>query len=357
MNTKKFAGIDYFRFAAAFMVIAIHISPFTIWNKDIDYLLTYCLGRVAVPFFLMTTGYFVLAPYILSDFQKQHSVRKYLTKNIGLYFAATIFYLPLSLYSGNMPHSIAQLLKQLFFDGTFYHLWYFPAAIIGCILLIFLIKKSLRIAVIFSIIAYVIGLFGDSYYGIVKDVPFLGSLYDGIFHISSYTRNGIFFAPVFILMGVLLANCNSSADGCPVTANSKFHCLTHIQKLGFVVSLLLMLLEGFLTYTLKLQKHNSMYFFLIPTMYFLFQLLLKIPGKAPAWLRNGSMLLYIIHPAVIVLIRGIAKVTKSTKLLIDNTFVQYLSVCVLSIIIVFFIILVFGRRKERCIKQEEHGLN
>ncbi|MBD5089439.1 MAG: acyltransferase family protein [Clostridiales bacterium] len=344
MNTKKFAGIDYFRFAAAFMVIAIHISPFTIWNKDIDYLLTYCLGRVAVPFFLMTTGYFVLAPYILSDFQKQHSVRKYLTKNIGLYFAATIFYLPLSLYSRNMPHSIAELLKQLFFDGTFYHLWYFPAAIIGCILLIFLIKKSLRIAVIFSIIAYVIGLFGDSYYGIVKDVPFLGSLYDGIFHISSYTRNGIFFAPVFILMGVLLNN-------------SKFHCSTHILKLGFVVSLVLMLLEGFLTYTLKLQKHNSMYFLLIPTMYFLFQLLLKIPGKAPAWLRNDSMLLYIIHPAVIVLIRGIAKVTKSTKLLIDNTFVQYLSVCLLSLIIVYFITLVFGRRKERCIKREEHGLS
>lgn len=344
MNTKKFAGIDYFRFVAAFMVIAIHISPFAIWNKDIDFLLTYCLGRVAVPFFLMTTGYFVLAPYILSDFQQHHSVHKYIKKNIGLYFAATILYIPLSLYSGNLPHSITELLKQLFFDGTFYHLWYFPAAIMGCILLIFLIKKSIKTAFIFSIIAYIVGLFGDSYYGIIKDVPFLGTLYDGIFHISSYTRNGIFFAPVFILLGMLLAN-------------PQFHCSTYLCKLGFVISLLFMFLEGFLTYRLNLQKHNSMYFLLVPTMYFLFQLLLKIPGKAPAWLRNGSMILYMIHPAVIVLVRGIAKVTKSTKLLIDNTFMQYLTVCVLSLVIIFVLEFFFGRRNRKCIKKEEHGLN
>lgn len=324
MNTKKFAGIDYFRVVAAFMVIAIHISPFTVWNNNIDYLLTYCLGRVAVPFFFMTTGYFILAPYLLSDFKKQHSIHKYLRKNIGLYFAATIFYLPLSLYSGNMPHNMTELLKQIFFDGTFYHLWYFPAAIIGCILLIFLLKKSIKVATIFSIIAYIIGLFGDSHYGIVKDTPFLGTLYDGICQISSFTRNGIFFAPIFILLGMLLAN-------------PQFHCSIYSCKLGFVISLLLMFFEGFLTYSLKLQKHNSMYFLLIPTMYFLFQLLLNISGKAPLWLRNGSMLLYIIHPAVIVLVRGIAKVTKSTKLLINNTFVQYLSVCLLSLIIVFFI--------------------
>lgn len=345
MNTKKFAGIDYFRFVAAFMVIAIHISPFAIWNKDVDYLLTYCLGRIAVPFFLMTTGYFVLAPFVKTNFPKKHSIHKYITKNTILYLSATLFYIPLAIYSGNLPHSIGEFLKQLFFDGTFYHLWYFPAAIIGCILLIFLIKKSIGTAVIFSVIAYVIGLFGDSYYGIVKDVPFLGSLYDGIFHISSYTRNGIFFTPIFILLGVLLAN-------------PQFHCSKYLCKWGFVISLLLMFLEGFLTYSLGLQKHNSMYFLLIPTMYFLFQLLLCFPQQqVPIWLRNGSMLLYIIHPAVIVVVRGIAKITKSTKLLIDNTFIQYLTVCALSLIIVFSIQFFLGRRQGTCIKKEDHGLN
>ena len=44
-----------------------------------------------------------------------------------------------------------------------------------------------------------IGVFGDSYYGLIENVPLLRSLYTGIFYISSYTRNGIFFAPIYIV--------------------------------------------------------------------------------------------------------------------------------------------------------------
>ena len=66
MRNKTFAGIDYFRLIAAFMVIAIHTSPLSVRNEGIDFLITYCVGRIAVPFFFMTTGYFVLAPYVLA---------------------------------------------------------------------------------------------------------------------------------------------------------------------------------------------------------------------------------------------------------------------------------------------------
>lgn len=323
-KNKNLAGIDYFRLIAALFVIAIHIGPLESYNHDLDYLFTYCLGRIAVPFFLMVTGYFVIAPYILSGFRKKHTLKKYLLKNTGLYLCATIFYLPLALYADNAPKSIPEAIKNFFFDGTFYHLWYFPAVIIGCILLVFFLKKSFRAAIFFSMTAYTVGLLGDSYYGLIKDIPFLQSLYEGIFTISSYTRNGIFFAPVFLLFGVLAAESDVSFPKC-------------FLQLGFFVSLLFMLLEGFLTYSLKLQRHNSMYLFLLPTMYFLFRLLLMIPGKAPAWFRSGSTWIYIIHPAVIVLLRGIAKATKLTELLIKNTLIQYLSVCLLSIGITWMI--------------------
>ncbi len=33
MRNKTFAGIDYFRLIAAFMVIAIHTSPLSVWNE------------------------------------------------------------------------------------------------------------------------------------------------------------------------------------------------------------------------------------------------------------------------------------------------------------------------------------
>ena len=118
---KNFAGIDYFRFTAAFMVIAIHVAPFSSWNETLDFLVTYCLARVAVPFFFMVTGYFVLAPYLSSNFRKKNALRRFFVKNTTLYLGVSLLYLPVILYSGKLPKNILVFLKQLFFDGTFYH--------------------------------------------------------------------------------------------------------------------------------------------------------------------------------------------------------------------------------------------
>ena len=74
-----------------------------------------------------------------------------------------------------------------------------------------------------------------------------------------------------------------------------------------------------------------MYVWLVPVMFFLFQLLMWFQGKAPAFARKGSLVLYVIHPAVIVVLRGIAEWLGLTKLLIANTFVQYISVSGVSL--------------------------
>ena len=60
------------------------------------------------------------------------------------------------------------------------------------------------LAVVFAL--YVVGVLGDSYYNLIAEVPVLKTVYEGMFQISSYTRNGIFFAPAFLWMGVVLAN-------------------------------------------------------------------------------------------------------------------------------------------------------
>lgn len=57
-------GLDKFRLAGALLVVAIHTSPLTCISAEADFFLTRILARVAVPFFLMVTGQFVL-PRIL----------------------------------------------------------------------------------------------------------------------------------------------------------------------------------------------------------------------------------------------------------------------------------------------------
>lgn len=342
MQDKNYPGVDFFRIPAAFLVVAIHIAPFSNWIPVLDVLFTYTIGRIAVPFFLMTTGFFVLAPYVRSKGRKRKRFLFYLRHNLFLYLAATVFYLPVNWYAGNLPHNGLSILKDLFFDGTFYHLWYFPAAILGCLLVVWLAKISMRVACIYSIIAYLIGLAGDSYYGLVQSVPFLKAFYDVLFSFSSYTRNGIFFAPIFLFLGMVLAN--------PRNRCSKAAC-----KWGLVCSIPLLLLEGYLTDLLHLQKHNSMYLFLLSTMYFLFQSLLRIRGQAPHWFREGSTLLYLIHPAVIVIVRGLAKITGVTKIFIDNPLVLYGTVCLLSAALIAAFLFYKERRKNLWIQREEHG--
>ena len=144
---RNYGAIDNFRLVAALLIVAIHTAPLESLNSTADFLVTYCMGRVAVPFFLMVTGFFVLAPYQRfvghSSYQSENAIlktKKFLKKTIALYAIATLLYIPIKIYAKQLSNEVGVWLKEIFFDGTFYHLWYLPAVIIGCLLLMGLIK-------------------------------------------------------------------------------------------------------------------------------------------------------------------------------------------------------------------------
>lgn len=342
MEKTQYRGIDLFRMAAALMVTAIHIAPFSVWSAQADFLITYCTFRIAVPFFFMVTGYFVIGPYIADHGRDKTRLKNYYRKSIFLYLGATLLYLPVNIYSGNLPHNFLECLKAVFFDGTFYHLWYFPAVMIGGLLLLALSRLPVKYTAWILAIVYCFGVLGNSWYGLAKEFPLLSSLYDKIFMISSYTRNGVFFAPLFIFLGAIAHKQRVSKRLC---------------RYGFVLSLLFMLAEGYVTYIGGVQKHNSMYFFLPFVMFFLFQLLLDIPGKSLERLRGCSTWIYVIHPAAIIFLRGAAKFTGQTKWWIDNSFIEYLLVCLISLFIALIFQLFLERGKRKCIKKAGHGSN
>lgn len=341
---KNYAAIDNFRLVAALLIVAIHTAPLDSLSNTADFFVTYCFGRIGVPFFLMVTGFFVLAPYQrkagkicsignpyrLKEFKSsaregKSNIGKFLRKTTVLYVVSTLLYLPLKIYSDNVSDSVGGWLKEIFFDGTFYHLWYLPAVILGCLLLIALLKICTPMMVSGIVfVLYVAGVFGDSYYFLISKIPFIKTVYEGIFEISSYTRNGIFFAPLFLWMGVVIAN-------------GKVRISKEQAGLGFVISLVLMLSEGFLSFHFHWQKHNSMYFLLVPVMFFLFEWLLSIKGREIKLARDMSMYIYILHPLCIVLVRGAAGVLKMTKLFVEQSLIHYLAVVAVSVLLSFAI--------------------
>lgn len=356
-----YGGLDSFRIAAAFLVVAIHTSPLGSLSPEGDFFLTRILARVAVPFFFLVTGHFVLG-----EFQNDSAggvpfsrIKKYLRKVAGLYALSILLYIPVGLYAGHYRHlGPLDMLRLLVFDGTFYHLWYFPACMLG-VVLVWLLCQRLSLGAVSGIatVLYVLGLFGDSYYGLIAPLPVVSGLYDGLFHIFTYTRNGLFFAPLFLVMGIYCSRDFSTQKSHKRKAtaslmrkpqNSRRGNLTFLIT-GLLLSLALLTAEGFLLKYYDLQRHDSMYFFLVPCMYFLYRLLLSLKLKPKVWLRRVSTGIYILHPAIIVGIRGAARAFGLTRLLVDSSLIHFVTVCLVSLAAsVFLAIAADYTRKKPC---------
>lgn len=317
-ETKQLGGLDRFRILAALLVIAIHTSPLSSFSEGADFVLTRVAARTAVPFFLMVTGYFLLPPFLFDRAKDLRPLLRFFQKSLALYGIAVAVYLPVNLYAGQLRGAgIFDLLRLLIFDGTLYHLWYFPASMLG-VLLVFLLSRKLPFPVIFALTLalYGFGLLGDSYFGLFSGFRAFRALYDAMFHVFSYTRNGIFYAPVFLMMGAGMTR---------LRPRGRLFSLT-----GFILSLAAMTAEGLILHSLDVQRHDSMYLALPPCMLFLFQLLLSVERRPSKSLRTVSTWMYLSHPLFIILIRGAAKLVHLEHIFVGNSIVHYSCVCLLS---------------------------
>ena len=318
---KQYGGLDAFKLIAALLIICIHTSPLAAFSANADFFLTRIVARIAVPFFLMVSGFFILPQYLFERSRDTRPLMRFLEKAALLYALAIVIYLPVNFYAGQFKGLDAvDLIRMILFDGTFYHLWYLPAVIFG-VMILFLLSRKLPFQAVMSIslLLYGIGLMGDSYFGAISGVPVLSTVYDAMFHAFSYTRNGLFYAPVFLAMGAWFGHSTRT-------------CSVKMSTAGFALSMVLMTVEGFSLHHLGWQRHDSMYLALLPCMYFLYQLVMAWDRKPGPFLRTISTWIYLIHPLSIVVVRGAAKVTGLVDVLVQNSLIHYLAVSVLSVL-------------------------
>ena len=300
MKEKSYPGIDVFRIVAAVMIIAIHTYPLASYGENADYYFTHVLCRIAVPFFFTASGFFL---FRMGTYDGKIRTQ-FLKKMAGLYLFAIILYLPVNIYTGffKTKNLFPEMMKDLIFDGTFYHLWYLPAAILGACIAWQCIKRVGTVGAIYvAAILYLIGLFGDSYYGIAEKLPILNALYSNLFTIFDYTRNGILFAPIFFVLGSALRQ-------------KKPQIPRKYAIMAFGISLVFLLGEGLLLRRYDLQRHDSMYLMLIPCVYFLFCILKTIRGKRLKICAEISLLVYIFHPLAILIVRMLGRLTGAENL-------------------------------------------
>ena len=302
LKAKKFPALDDFRLLAVILVVANHTRSA---DGEFLWLLT-VLRRVSVPFFIMVSGYFLARG-------NWRSTGKFLTKTAMLYGVGVLLYLPLNYYAGQLS---PDFFRRVIFDGSFYHLWYLPALLLGTPIAYYLSRFKPQAAIPIAGALYLIGLGGESYYGLVSNIPILSTFYNGIFQVFDYTRNGLFYVPLFLLLGA---------------AGIVFSRRTSV--IGLLCSLAALIVEALLLHWSGIQRHDSMYFFFPFLMIFLFSLLLEANQGERRSLRQLTTVVYLIHPWCLVLVRGAAKVIGLTGLLVENTVVLFILVLVSSFLL------------------------
>lgn len=252
VKKSNYNSIDAFKFLCAFLVFAIHIQPFSPeLFEHADYLNILSqkyICRLAVPFYFTASGFFLFKKTNISELDFS-LVSKYCFRIMCLFGIWSI----------------------ILCSGSVGHLWYLKSLIVATIIvgLLFKYKVKLKYVAVISVVLYIIGLMGDSYYQVIKTagennfLGFMVSQYDVLF---GKTRNGLFMGVIFVLIGAAFSQ-------------NKI-CLKPIHAvLGFFISMCLLLAEVYVVHHYKLSKSTNMYIFLVPATIYIFDILLKIKLK------------------------------------------------------------------------------
>ncbi|XUB58632.1 hypothetical protein IGJ02_002923 [Enterococcus sp. DIV0724b] len=201
LSTK---GIDLVKYAAAILVICFHCES-VFQDPAIGHLFKNVLCRVAVPYFLISTSYFVKR----GQNQSSDYIKQYIKSLAKSYLFWSLIYLPVGFTWIQQNYSLSPMLYPvalvagLFYTGTYYHLWYIPAAIFGIICVQWLLKKT-GYVVLFSL-ALLMYAFGslETYYAYIGNEQ-LKVFFDQYMGVFVTTRNGLFFALIFVVIGFFL---------------------------------------------------------------------------------------------------------------------------------------------------------
>ena len=101
MTSKKRFNklIDDLRIIAAILVVAIHTAPLFEYNEFISYFITNIIGRLAVPYFFVLSGYFLFKKFKHQNDEERMETFVKTEKNLLIMYGLTlIIYIPVWLY-------------------------------------------------------------------------------------------------------------------------------------------------------------------------------------------------------------------------------------------------------------------
>lgn len=208
-------SIDIFKMFFCICIISLHTEFLKYIDIDakISWIIEHWIFRMAVPFFFVTSGYF-LAGKMDSTLGLVKAIKSYCSRLIKplLFFESINFLLPLVfMLDSKFLEKIITYIKSIIPQVIFYPpgaLWYVQASIIGAIIIGILLKFfSKRVVLIIGIIAYVFALICNNYYFVI-DGTIVRSFVDLYLSQCISARNGFFVGFPFLFVGVYMRCAN-----------------------------------------------------------------------------------------------------------------------------------------------------
>ena len=288
---RQYASIDIARYVSALLVVCIHTFPFLEISETFNTYFIHTVCRLAVPFFFTTSGFFFFRNYDSENEDLNETrLKKALIRLFRIYLIWTIIYLPYTIFdythTGFHIKYLFTYVRDFFLNGSYYHLWFLPALMLADVIVYCLYKKKgLNFTLLITFILYFVGYLINVYTPIWESIPGVSFFFGFFTKTLSTARNGIFFGPMFIAIGLLLSRTRRLPK--------------KVSLIGFLTSFVLFFAE------VSLYRHfgilrdlTSMYICLIPAIYFLVNYLLKINipyRKMFAILRHDSLMIYTSH--------------------------------------------------------------
>lgn len=292
-DTKKgYSMLTLLQFCAAILVVLLHSDR--VFNDEVFHFIQKSIfSRVAVPLFIISSAFFLrMKTSANPDYYK-----KYLKNYTRQYLLWSVIFIPYGYYylqSMNLSTALIPLavVFGFLYIGTCYHLWYMPAFLVGLFISNKLLRfLSLKKALIIAFVLYLIGCI-ETYFTYFQQT-FIGDIYTSYRTFFFTTRNGLFYMPVFILLGFLLYDLRNTA----------FFKVKLKRKLVF--SFGLMIFEGIFIFSSQGIDKNFL-IALIPFSVFLFNWAIRtraFEDKNWSYLKKLSGLYFFIHPIFLELIR------------------------------------------------------
>ena len=288
---RQYASIDIARYVSALLVVCIHTFPFLEISETFNTYWIHTVCRLAVPFFFTTSGFFFFRNYDAKNEQaNSNRLKKALFRLLRIYLIWTVIYLPYTIFdythNGFYVTYLFTYIRDFLLNGSYYHLWFLPALMLADIIVYYLYKKKgLNFTLMVTFVLYFIGYLINVYTPIWESLPWISFFFGFFTKAFSTARNGIFFGPMFIAIGLLLARTRRLPK--------------KVSLIGFLISFILLCVEVILYSRLHILRDlTSMYIYLIPAIYFLVNYLLKVNmpyRRMYTILRHDSLMIYTSH--------------------------------------------------------------